>query len=272
LINTKAPGSRAKLNDEQRQALAKIVESGPIPAIHGVVRWRRKDLVQWLFQEFRVSVDETTVGRELKALGFAKLTARPRHTPRTNWRVRFLKRFPRRAGRDQSEMYARHGHRNLVGRRSQNRAKEQDHAPLGTPRNPTVGPARPAHHVDLYLRRDLPEKGQRSWPRPSLLRHRGDAGTPCRNQQRCRSRRARSAHSRPGRMARHTEAESAGQHHLDVPAAAVSGIEPGRECVAIHERQLVVEPRLQGLRRHRRSMLSRVEQARRSAVEDHVHG
>lgn len=31
LINTKAPGSRAKLNDGQRQALAKIVESGPTP-------------------------------------------------------------------------------------------------------------------------------------------------------------------------------------------------------------------------------------------------
>lgn len=79
LINTKAPGGRAKLNDAQRQALAKIVESGPIPAVHGVVRWRRKDLVQWLYQEFRVSVDETTVGRELKTLGFAKLSARPRH-------------------------------------------------------------------------------------------------------------------------------------------------------------------------------------------------
>ncbi|MCY1740960.1 helix-turn-helix domain-containing protein [Ensifer sp. SL37] len=38
LINGKAPGGRAKLNDAQRQALAKIVESGPIPAIHGVVR------------------------------------------------------------------------------------------------------------------------------------------------------------------------------------------------------------------------------------------
>ncbi|PDT43893.1 hypothetical protein CO661_32510 [Sinorhizobium fredii] len=35
--------------------------------------------MQWLFQEFRVSLDETTVGRELKALGFAKLSARPRH-------------------------------------------------------------------------------------------------------------------------------------------------------------------------------------------------
>ncbi len=79
LINGKAPGGQSKLSDTQRQALAKIVERGPIPAIHGVVRWRRKDLVQWIFEEFRISMDETTVGRELKALGFAKLSARPRH-------------------------------------------------------------------------------------------------------------------------------------------------------------------------------------------------
>ncbi|QXZ82149.1 winged helix-turn-helix domain-containing protein (plasmid) [Rhizobium sp. L51/94] len=79
LINGKAPGGRAKLNDTQRQALAKIVERGPIPAVDGVVRWRRRDLAQWIFEEFRVSMDDTTVGRELKALGFAKISARPRH-------------------------------------------------------------------------------------------------------------------------------------------------------------------------------------------------
>ena len=79
LINGKAPGHPSKLNDTQRKALAKLVEAGPIPAVHGVVRWRRKDLAQWIFQEFRISIDETTVGRELKALGFAKLSARPRH-------------------------------------------------------------------------------------------------------------------------------------------------------------------------------------------------
>src|ERR1700712_47103 len=79
LVNGKAPGGRAKLNNTQRMALAQIVDSGPIPAIHGVVRWRRKDLVQWIFQEFRISLDYATVGRELKALGFAKLSARPRH-------------------------------------------------------------------------------------------------------------------------------------------------------------------------------------------------
>jgi len=79
LINGKAPGHRPKLNDEQRQALASIVDSGPIPAIHGVVRWRRKDLARWLFEEYQIEVDETTVGRELRAMGFRKLSARPRH-------------------------------------------------------------------------------------------------------------------------------------------------------------------------------------------------
>ena len=79
LIDRKAPGPARKLTDAQRAALAEIVEAGPIPAIHGVVRWRRRDLAQWLWEEFGVSLDETTVGRELRRMGFAKLSARPRH-------------------------------------------------------------------------------------------------------------------------------------------------------------------------------------------------
>ena len=39
LIDGKAPGNTCKLNDSQRQALVNIVERGPMPAIHGVVRW-----------------------------------------------------------------------------------------------------------------------------------------------------------------------------------------------------------------------------------------
>ncbi len=79
LIDRKASGPSSKLNDTQRQALAQLVESGPIPATHGVVRWRLKDLVEWIWEEFRIALDETTVGRELKVLGFAKISARPRH-------------------------------------------------------------------------------------------------------------------------------------------------------------------------------------------------
>jgi transposase len=74
LIDRKAPGQPPKLNASQRQALAEKVEQGPIPAVDGVVRWR-----QWIFEEFGLSLDETTVGRELKAMGFRKLSARPRH-------------------------------------------------------------------------------------------------------------------------------------------------------------------------------------------------
>ena len=74
-----APGKRSRLNDVQRRALVETVERGPIPAIHGVVRWRLIDLVQWLHQEFAVSLDPTTVGRELNRLRYIKLTTRPRH-------------------------------------------------------------------------------------------------------------------------------------------------------------------------------------------------
>ncbi len=79
LLDRKAPGKPAKLDGAQRRALAELVEQGPIPAIHGVVRWRLVDLAQWLWDEYHVSVDQSTVSRELKALGFVKMTARPRH-------------------------------------------------------------------------------------------------------------------------------------------------------------------------------------------------
>jgi transposase len=98
LIDRKASGGKPKLNDEQRRALCEIVECGPIPAIHGVVRWRLKDLVQWLWEEFRVSLDESTVSRELKALGFVKITARPRHRAQNELAVEAFKKAcpPRR--------------------------------------------------------------------------------------------------------------------------------------------------------------------------------
>ena len=44
-----------------------------------MVRWRLADLARWIEDEFQISLDETTVSRELKAMDFVKLTARPRH-------------------------------------------------------------------------------------------------------------------------------------------------------------------------------------------------
>jgi transposase len=79
LIDRKAPGQPSRLDDTHRAALAAIIEKGPTPAIHGVVRWRIVDLCQWLFEEFRVSVAKQTLSRELRAMGYRKLSARPRH-------------------------------------------------------------------------------------------------------------------------------------------------------------------------------------------------
>jgi hypothetical protein len=54
LIDRKAPGKAPTLTAEQRAALARAVEAGPEPWRDGVVRWRLIDLVQWLWEEFRV--------------------------------------------------------------------------------------------------------------------------------------------------------------------------------------------------------------------------
>lgn len=75
----KAKGRAPLLNDRQRKALVEAVEKGPVPYLDGVVRWRLVDLVQWLWQEHRISVSRQTLGRELKVMGYRKLTARPKH-------------------------------------------------------------------------------------------------------------------------------------------------------------------------------------------------
>ena len=79
LLNGKSPGQPSKLNDVQRQAIARMIESGPIPAVHGVVRWRLIDLAQWIFEEFRIAIAKQTLSRELRAMGYRRLSARPRH-------------------------------------------------------------------------------------------------------------------------------------------------------------------------------------------------
>jgi hypothetical protein len=61
LLDRKAPGPRPRLTAEHRNALAARIDQGPIPAIHGVVRWRLSDLGQWPWEEFRVSVSMQTL-------------------------------------------------------------------------------------------------------------------------------------------------------------------------------------------------------------------
>ena len=110
LLDGKAPGKRSRLNEAQRRALVETVERGPIPAIHGVVRWRLIDLVRWLHDEFAVSLDETSVGRELKKLGYVKLTARPRHHAQNEFAMEAFKKGALPQSWQRSKPPSRAGH------------------------------------------------------------------------------------------------------------------------------------------------------------------
>jgi transposase len=99
LLTGKAPGARPLLGPEQRQALERVIEEGPIPAIHGVVRWRLADLVQWVWEEFRITISPQTLSRELRALNYRKLSARPRHHARSDAEVDAFKKPSRLAWR-----------------------------------------------------------------------------------------------------------------------------------------------------------------------------
>ena len=88
LVDRKSAGRPSRLDEVHRTALRAVIESGPIPAVHGVrpkggqtdvVRWRLIDLCQWLHDEFGVSIAKPTLSREVRAMGYRKLSARPRH-------------------------------------------------------------------------------------------------------------------------------------------------------------------------------------------------
>jgi len=97
LLDGKSPGQPSRLNDVQRQAIVRMIESGPIPAIHGVVRWRLIDLAQWIYEEFRITVAKQTLSRELRAMGYRKLSARPRHHAQAEGAIENFKKSSQRA-------------------------------------------------------------------------------------------------------------------------------------------------------------------------------
>jgi transposase len=138
LLDRKPPGQPSKLNNGQRQAIARMVESGPIPAVHGVVRWRLIDLAQWIFEEFRITIAKQTLSRELRAMGYRKLSARPRHHAQAEGAIEDFKKFPDASGHDRARKGDRQRQdRNLVRGRGSDRPEEQDHPPVGEARLPS---------------------------------------------------------------------------------------------------------------------------------------
>jgi transposase len=70
---------KSPLTPDIASAFAALVERGPDPTVHGVVRWRRADLRGELNRLFGIEVAERTVGSYLAKLGFRRLSVRPQH-------------------------------------------------------------------------------------------------------------------------------------------------------------------------------------------------
>jgi transposase len=72
-------GPPPRRSAEQQAQMAEWVEQGPELERDGVVRWRCIDLQRRIRQEFAVALHESTVGKLLHRLSFARLQPRPYH-------------------------------------------------------------------------------------------------------------------------------------------------------------------------------------------------
>jgi transposase len=97
LVNRTVPHRPRRLAPDQLAELADWVEAGPDPVRDGVVRWRRKDLQARIAAAFGVTLHERSVGKQLAALGFRRLSVRPQH-PKSDPQAQeaFKKTSPRR--------------------------------------------------------------------------------------------------------------------------------------------------------------------------------
>lgn len=99
LIDGKAPGKPPLLDAAQRGELAAVVDAGPSPALDGVVRWRLIDLAQWVHDRFAIAISPQAMSDTLHAIGYRKLSARPRHHEQKAEALRDFKKASRPAWR-----------------------------------------------------------------------------------------------------------------------------------------------------------------------------
>ena len=163
LIDRTAPGQPSRLNDEQRAELAAMVENGPIPAVHGVIRWRIIDL------------SANGSGRNTRSASRSRRSAascgpsdtascRRAHaiTRRRRAPSRLSKKVARHTGGDRAPAGRRcRRYRGVVRRRSQDRPEEQDHPSLGEAGFEVHDTDSADHAAHLARRTALTEGGSR---------------------------------------------------------------------------------------------------------------
>ena len=131
LINNSLTGRAAQAGGKAQGLSARLVEEGPIPAVHGVVRWRACDLIMRVHEEFGISVSDDTIYRALKdwASACERAAEGLQAGLRTPWRR--SKKLCRPRGRGPRQARAGHTGRGLVPGRDAGRAEEQTHLSLG---------------------------------------------------------------------------------------------------------------------------------------------
>ena len=87
-----------------------------MPAAHGVVRWRLIDLARSCSRIHGVSVSEQTLSRDLRAMGYRKLSARPRHHAQDPDAIEAFKKPSPPAWQRSRRRRARQADRDLVRR------------------------------------------------------------------------------------------------------------------------------------------------------------
>ena len=254
LIDSHAPGPATILKDEHRRELARLVDEGPIPAVHGVVRWRLVDLAAWLFAEHGITISMQTMSEGDAGNGLPPLVgaAAPPHAERACAHG-FQKNFPARLAEvaqahpgQPIEVWwqdeARIGQKNKITRRWAKRGSR--------PSAPQDQRTKSAYIFGA----GMSGLGQGRRPRPAPVQYRSHGPAPCRDITHGRARRARRADARSGGMAYLRQAGYPRQHHPAAAAPQMPRTQPSRKRLAVHAPELAVEPRLRLLRTDRRTL------------------
>ena len=99
LTDRPRPGGPSRLSEAQLIALQEIVEAGPDPEVHGVVRWRRADLVRVIEEQFGVVYSERGISALLARLSFSHISGRPQHPAQDPKVIEDFKKTSRRSSK-----------------------------------------------------------------------------------------------------------------------------------------------------------------------------
>ena len=227
LIDRKAAGAPPRLTPAQLAELARIVDAGPDPERDGVVRWRCMDLKHLIAERFGVAYHERSVGKLLAALGFAHISARPRHVGQDAAVMAAFKKIPGPSGGDRSDTSTRHGYRGLVPGRDARRSEERLGAAMGAQGIAPAPDQGPADRVGLPLRRHLPRARRGGGAGPTARQHRGHGSASQGNRARRRAGRPCRRAARSSRLAHHRQARHPREQLAHALAGQVTGTQSG---------------------------------------------